>query len=134
MQKNLFSQKLSLGCGLIRIGRVWGVSQQSVPSEKEAHIFLEKAYSLGVRFFDTAPSYGLSEARLGKFLRKLSPKERKTIIVATKFGEHWNVEKQEAFVDHSYDALVKSLEKSFELLGKVDVLQLHKASVSLLKN
>ena len=134
MKNDFSSQTIQLGCGLIRIGRVWGVSQKPVPSEKEALTFLESAYSMGIRFFDTAPSYGLSEERLGKFLSSLPHEERKKVTVATKFGERWNAEKQEAYIDHSYESSMLSIEKSFSFLGSIDVLQLHKASVKLLEN
>jgi len=126
--------KIEFGCGLIRIGRVWGVDSKEVPTEKEAIEFLEFAFSQGVRFFDTAPAYGLSESRLGKFFKQLTEDERKKIVLATKFGEHWNNNTQDTYVDHSYNALVSSIEKSMELLGKISILQLHKASVSLLTN
>jgi len=69
--------KIEFGCGLIRIGRVWGVDSKEVPTEKEAIEFLEFAFSQGVRFFDTAPAYGLSESRLGKFFKQLTEDERK---------------------------------------------------------
>lgn len=123
---------LTLGCGLIRIGRVWGVDNKAVPSESEVQEFLEGAFELGIRFFDTAPAYGLSETRLGIFLKNLSIQQRNKVIVATKFGEHWDVEKQEPFVDHTYEMLVASFEKSLNILGKIEVLQLHKASTNLL--
>lgn len=121
-----------LGCGLIRIGRVWGVDSKEIPSEKESLHFLEFAFTSGIRFFDTAPAYGLSEARLGKFLKRLTPVERDQVVVATKFGEHWDEDSQDTYVDHSYSALSSSVEKSIELLGKITILQLHKASVHLL--
>ncbi len=125
---------LTLGSGLIRIGRPWGASGRPVPTEKQALEFLETAFSLGIRFFDTAPSYGLSEQRLGKFLQSLTESERKTSTIATKFGEHWDFEKNEPYTDHSYEALVESIDKSISLLGKIDVLQLHKSSPELLMN
>lgn len=127
-------QELDLGCGLIRIGRVWGVENKSVPSESEAINFLESAYGLGIRFFDTAPAYGLSELRLGKFLAGLSIEQRSEILVATKFGEHWDSNKQEPYVDHTYESLVQSLELSLEILGQIDLLQLHKTTRELLEN
>lgn len=124
---------ITLGCGLIRIGRVWGIDNKPVPSESNAQAFLESAFELGIRFFDTAPAYGLSEKRLGTFLKNLTPEQRNKVTVATKFGEHWNAEKQEPFVDHTYEMLAASFEESLNILGKIEIMQLHKASVSLLK-
>jgi aryl-alcohol dehydrogenase-like predicted oxidoreductase len=125
---------LTLGCGLIRIGRVWGVDSKPVPAEQEVQAFLEGAFELGIRFFDTAPAYGLSETRLGAFLKSLTVQQRGEIIVATKFGEHWNNETQEPFVNHTYQMLQSSLEHSIDVLGKIDILQLHKASIELLES
>lgn len=123
---------LTLGCGLIRIGRVWGVDSKPVPTEVDVRTFLEGAFEFGIRFFDTAPAYGFSEARFGSFLKSLTIQQRSEVLVATKFGEHWNTEKQEPFVDHTYQMLQLSLERSLETLGKINILQLHKASASLL--
>lgn len=117
-----------LGCGLIGIGRTWGVVPKPVPSEAQAIHFLEEAYKLGVRYFDTAPAYGLSEERLGKFLLQLSDSERNDVTVATKFGEHWDTDTQSAYTDHSYAKLVASLDQSVQRLGRIDLLQIHKTT------
>lgn len=121
-----------MGLGLIGIGREWGHAPSSVPSEKEALAFLDFAYELGIKFFDTAASYGNSEERLGKFLKRLSTSERQTITVATKFGDHWDEQRDTAYVDHSFDALRTSLERSLERLGRIDLMQIHKATVEAL--
>lgn len=124
---------VELGCGLIAIGRQWGTTPE-VPSEADALHFLESAYESGIRFFDTAPSYGLSEERLGKFLQSLPADQRNEVTVATKFGEHWDKESQTSFVDHSLEALRRSLDQSIRLLGQVAILQLHKTTPELLSN
>ncbi len=122
-----------LGCGLIAIGRQWGTTPE-IPSKADALRFLQGAYDLGIRFFDTAPSYGLSEERLGIFLHSLSPKQRNEVRVATKFGEHWDTRDQAAYTDHSLDALKRSLDQSLERLGKITILQLHKTTPELLRS
>jgi aryl-alcohol dehydrogenase-like predicted oxidoreductase len=124
----------SLGLGLIGIGRIWGVAPTEVPSEREALEFLSVAYEAGIRYFDTAPSYGTSEERLGKFLSSLTSAERATITVATKFGEHWDSTRNEPYVDHSFDALRASLDRSLARLGSVDILQLHKTTPEVLSS
>ena len=48
--------------------------------EKEAVILLEKALELGIRYFDTAPNYGVSEVNFGKVL----PAYRSQILIASK--------------------------------------------------
>lgn len=133
MEQEIITLDLAqLGLGLIGIGRVWGAVQKPVPPESEARALLEKAFSLGIQVFDTAPAYGLSERRLGAFLKSLTKEQRQTIFIATKFGEHWN-DDGTTRVDHSYDALMRSLDRSVELLGDIDLLQVHKASVLALQ-
>jgi aryl-alcohol dehydrogenase-like predicted oxidoreductase len=123
---------LELGLGLIGIGKPWGYVDPSVPDERSAVLLLEAAFSLGIRYFDTAPSYGASERHLGRFLRSLNAGERRQIKVATKLGEHWNAELGQPFVDHSYEAMKRSLDSSIERLGLPDVLQLHRTTPQVL--
>lgn len=122
-----------LGLGLVGIGRSWGHVPKPPPPEAEARRLLETAFELGIQVYDTAPAYGTSEARLGAFLKSLTKEQRETIFIATKFGEHWN-EDGTTRVDHSYDALMRSLDRSVELLGDIDLLQVHKASVEALRS
>lgn len=128
------ARTVELGSGLIGIGRVWGVENKPVPRESDALAFLEYAYESGIRVFDTAPAYGVSEQRLGKFLQTLSSDERDNVFVATKFGEHWIEDGQTTRTDHSYEAMVSSLDRSMALLGKIDLIQLHKASIQLIND
>lgn len=128
----LAAQHVEFGLGLIGIGRPWGFANPEVPGESQATALLEKAFALGVRYFDTAPSYGSSEHRLGRFLAALTPAERSTVRIATKFGEHWDGAKAEPFVDHSFDALKRSLDESVARLGRIDFLQLHKTTPQVL--
>jgi aryl-alcohol dehydrogenase-like predicted oxidoreductase len=126
------AKQVQLGSGLIRIGRPWGHVNQDIPSESQAFAFLEHAVALGIRYFDTAPSYGLSEERFGRFLRSLPADLRNLLTIATKFGEHWDAGGGQPYVDHSLDALRRSLDRSIEMLGRIDVLQLHKTTPSVL--
>jgi aryl-alcohol dehydrogenase-like predicted oxidoreductase len=125
-------RRLALGLGLIGIGKPWGHSDAVVPPEAQSRQLLETAFTLGIRYLDTAPSYGVSEQRLSGFLASLAPAQRASLTLATKFGEHWDFDKQQPFVDHSYDALARSLDGSLERLGHVDVLQLHKTTPEVL--
>ncbi|MFD8019051.1 aldo/keto reductase [Streptomyces lavendulae] len=59
-----------LGFGTIGIGRPWPTEQHDVPSSAQVAALLERAVSSGIRFFDTVPAYGLSEARLGQVQHK----------------------------------------------------------------
>ncbi len=128
-------RNVQLGLGLINIGMQWGARPVPVPGEAEAAAFVEAAYGLGFRLFDTAPSYGnTSETKLGIFLKTLSREERGLVTVATKFGEHWDDEKGVAYGDHSYDALCRSVEQSLRRLGSIDLLQLHRTTVEVLRS
>ena len=124
--------EVQLGSGLIGIGRKWGYVDSPVPDERAAFDFLSYAAELGITHFDTAASYGSSEARLGAFLTALPAAKRNQLIIATKFGDHWDSQKQAAYVDHSYSALKKSLERSLAVLGNIDLLYLHKAHLQAL--
>ena len=88
-------------------------------------MLLEKAVALGIRFFDTAPAYGASEAILGRFLRNAG---KTTAFVSTKMGEWWDPANGASTVDHCFESLKRSIDRSFELLGRIDLLQIHKAT------
>lgn len=118
---------VELGLGLLSIGRTWGVRQEAPPSEAAALELLNKAVALGIRFFDTAPAYGASEAILGRFLRST----KADVFVATKMGEFWN--NGASTVDHRYDSLKRSIDRSLELLGRIDLLQVHKSTADNLR-
>ena len=109
-------------------------------SEEECDQTLSAAWNSGVRYFDTAPLYGLglSEMRVGRLLAK---RPRQDFIVSTKVGrlllpcakEEVNglffVETpQVRFVyDYSYDGIMRSYEESLKRLGldRVDILYVH---------
>lgn len=131
---NVKTPRVSLGLGLIAIGRTWGYKNPEIPPTEAAEELLRASVAIGVSYFDTAPSYGLSELRLGRFLSGLRPVERTHLTVATKFGEHWDEDQGTPYVDHYYDALARSLERSLSRLGRIDVLQLHRASVEALQS
>ncbi len=126
--------KITLGLGLIGIGRPWGHVASDVPSAHEVQAFLQESYALGIRYYDCAASYGTSEERLGIFLSSLTAEQRKNIVIATKFGDHWDKESQTAYVDHTFEALKKSLDNSIDHLKHIDLLYLHKADLASLHN
>ena len=117
---------LQLGLGLLSIGRTWGVQKSAPPSRQDAFHLLETALELGIRFFDTAPAYGDSEEIFGAFIHAHGI--GREITIATKFGEHWLGAETPTKVDHSTKALINSLERSQKLLGRIDILQIHKAN------
>lgn len=122
---------VELGLGLISIGRQWGVRPVPVPSEAEVSVLLDTAIAGGIHFFDTAPSYGGSEQRLGNYLRGAAADG---LTIASKCGEHWDAGRGAPFVDHGYDALCRSIDRSLQHLPRIDLLQVHKASVAVLRD
>ena len=113
--------------------------------DETAAVTVERAWRLGIRFFDTAPLYGhgLSERRLG---RALARRPRGDFVLATKVGrllragappdpsqasgavERWQgVPPVNPVFDFSYDGVLRSVEESLERLGldRVDVLHIH---------
>lgn len=49
---------VSLGLGLLSIGRAWGYRQGLPPAEEDALALLRHTVSRGITYFDTAPAYG----------------------------------------------------------------------------
>lgn len=109
-------------------------------SEEECDQTLSAAWDSGVRYFDTAPLYGLglSEMRVGRLLAR---RRRQDFIVGTKVGRLLvPCEKDEVnglfFVDtpqvrfhydYSYDGVMRSYEASLKRLGldRVEILYVH---------
>ncbi|MBX4862899.1 aldo/keto reductase [Rhizobium sophorae] len=102
-------------------------------SEAQAAEVLAEAYDGGMRYFDSAPLYGhgLSEHRLGSFLRTI---DRKTVTVSTKVGRYlvppygetvnyglWaSPLRLKPVFDYSYAGTMRSLEQSASRLGIAD--------------
>lgn len=125
----------SIGLGSAPLGGLF-----SPVSDADAEATIARAWSLGVRFFDTAPLYGfgLAERRLGAFLRQ---QKRESYAISTKVGrllrvpegviaedEHYKGTPRERPVfDFSYDGVMRSVEESLARLGldRVDVLLVH---------
>jgi len=110
-------------------------------SEDAAQGTLEEAYRLGLRFFDTSPWYGhgLSEHRLGRFLRR---QPRESFVLSTKVGRVYTAPADLDGVDtspwvgglpfvlrfdYTYDGVLRSYEDSLQRLGlnRVDLLLIH---------
>ncbi|HEV7428571.1 MAG TPA: aldo/keto reductase [Thermoanaerobaculia bacterium] len=124
---------VEIGCGLVSLGREWGFRGRGIPDEATARQLLETAVGLGIRVFDTAPSYGTSEERLGRFLAEIDPAERERLLIGTKCGEQFD-ERAGSVVDHSPSALRRSIERSLCLLGRVAILQIHKATRAVIED
>ncbi|HWT25921.1 MAG TPA: aldo/keto reductase [Solirubrobacteraceae bacterium] len=126
----------SLSFGGAPIGNMY----RPMPDE-DAMGAVEAAWELGIRYFDTAPHYGLglSERRMGAVLRD---RPRDEYVVSTKVGRLLEPapgatgEDDEGFAvpatlrrrrDYSRDGVLRSLESSLERMGldRVEVLFVH---------
>jgi D-threo-aldose 1-dehydrogenase len=118
-----------LGLGTAPLGGLYA------PVEEEtAQRVVDRAWELGIRFFDTAPYYGsgTSERRLGAALRA---RARNEYVVSTKVGRllrpgtsEWHGGPPlESYFDFSYDGALRSLEESLARLGidRVDIALVH---------
>ena len=130
-----------LGFGTAPLGNLYRAI-----GDGEAMAILDKAWEGGVRYYDTAPLYGLglSETRLNPFLRG---KDRDDYVLSTKvgrlmrvcdpndrtgLGKWFEVPARQEVYDYSYDGVMRSLEFSFERLGvdRVDILWAHDLCIS----
>lgn len=129
-----------LGMGTAPLGNLYRAI-----SDAEAGAVLDRAWEAGVRYFDTAPLYGLglSETRLNAFLRG---KDRDSYVLSTKigrllkavepdkrdgFGKWFEVPARKEVYDFTYDGVMRSVEFSLERLGvdRIDILYAHDLDV-----
>jgi D-threo-aldose 1-dehydrogenase len=131
-------QLTKLGYGGAPIGNL-----NTSVTDAAAHSAMQAAWQAGIRYFDTAPWYGLglSEHRVGRFLRD---KPKAEYVLSTKVGRllrPWpprygpRVPRSiwaeplsfEVRFDYSYDGIVRSYEDSLQRLGlpEVDILLIH---------
>jgi D-threo-aldose 1-dehydrogenase len=129
-----------LGMGAAPLGNLYRPH-----TEKEAQATFEAAWKAGIRYYDTAPLYGLglSETRANHFLRD---KKRDSYVLSTKvgrllevcepgqrtgIGKFFNTPSRREVFDYTYDGVMRSLEFSLERLGvdRVDILFVHDCDV-----
>ncbi|MGW4910652.1 aldo/keto reductase [Streptomyces sp. NPDC004270] len=125
-----------LGLGAAVIGNLY-----TEVSDQQAHDTVTTAWQRGIRYFDTAPHYGLglSERRLGEALREY---DRDAYTLSTKVGRRLEPgpgdgddlahgfavpDTYRRVWDFSADGIRRTLEASLERLGldRVDVVYLH---------
>lgn len=129
-----------LGFGAAPLGNLYRAI-----GDDEAQAILQAAWDGGVRYYDTAPLYGLglSETRLNRFLRD---KPRDDYVLSTKvgrllhacdpdtrdgFGKWFEVPARNEEYNYTYDGVMRSVEFSLERLGvhRVDLLFAHDLDV-----
>lgn len=128
-----------LGFGGAPLGNLYA----AIP-EETAQETLQAAWGAGIRFFDTAPLYGLglSEERYGRFL---SGKPRDDYVLSTKVGrvlddcppeestpdKFIDVPSRKFTYDYSYDGVMRSFEDSLRRIGvdRIDILLCHDVDI-----
>lgn len=124
--------EIGVGCGTL------GNLYREV-SDEMAEAVIDTAWGAGLRYFDTAPFYGLglSETRVGSVLSQyprdeyvLSTKVGKLLHPAEPAAERYgfiNAMPNDITYDYSYDGIMRSVEGSLERLGigRIDILFMH---------
>jgi aryl-alcohol dehydrogenase-like predicted oxidoreductase len=106
---------------------VIGMGCMSLPvsSEAESIRILNRAFSLGINFFDTADLYakGLNETIVGKAFQD----KRDKVILATKVGNQWRPDGSGWDWNPGKAYILDNVEKSLKRLGTdyIDLYQLH---------
>jgi aryl-alcohol dehydrogenase-like predicted oxidoreductase len=122
--------------GYINLGHASDMAGQTDEGsmERGAYAVLDAAYSLGVRYFDAARSYGKAEEFLARWLagRGLGPPE---VVIGSKWGytytADWKVQAPVHEVkDLSVESLRRHLAESLALLGtNLGLYQIHSATL-----
>ena len=114
--------QLGYGAMGIRGPETWGVR---VVSEEQADRFLNAVLDAGINFIDTAPDYGISEARIGRYISA----RRREFYLATKCGCVYTQREDHLELGHVWekDVLRRNIHESLERLqtDHIDILQFH---------
>ncbi|MCJ8323515.1 MAG: aldo/keto reductase [Rhizobiales bacterium] len=115
-------------------------NMDEVIAETDAQATLQAAFDAGIRYFDTAPHYGLgtSESRFGKAIERFG---RSNICLSTKVGKvlhdcqpdevtpmgFLNVPQKRLEYDYTHDGIMRSYHASLKRLkvDKIDILLVH---------
>lgn len=131
--------KTKIGLGLAALGRPEYINIRTIDAidksesafKKNAFSVLDEAYKLGVRYFDTAPSYGKGEA----FLRTWSEARQHTdVVFGTKWGytyvANWELgyTGKHEVKEHSLTKLLEQWKVSEDMLPKLKYYQVHSAT------
>lgn len=132
------SKKNHIGLGTAAIGRPHYINIRQEASsafsletfKQKGHLMLEEAYQQGVRYFDTAPGYGMAEQLLIDWVKG---KEDTSIEIATKWGYTYVANfdpnaTQHEIKEHSLAKLQEQWEQSKTLLPLLTTYQIHSAT------
>lgn len=139
--------KTKFGLGLAAIGRPeyinirdnYNIDKSYENFKKNANEILNFAYDNGIRYFDTAPSYGKGELFLKNWNEKHTCND---VVLSTKWGytyvANWKLgyTGKHEIKEHSINKLTEQWQKSKELLPNLKIYQIHSATIEsgVLKN
>ncbi|EWH13432.1 NADP-dependent oxidoreductase domain-containing protein [Cellulophaga geojensis KL-A] len=128
-----------LGLGLAALGRpdyinirTTNVNKSVAAFKENAFTMLDHAYELGIRYFDTAPSYGKGEQFL---LDWKNQREYKDLVLGTKWGytyvANWEIgfNGKHEIKEHSLAKLKEQWQTSKNLLPELGIYQVHSATL-----
>ncbi|MSR18386.1 MAG: aldo/keto reductase [Phycisphaerales bacterium] len=109
--------------GSFKIGRNTGIKypeEYPLPSDAQSRVLISEILQLGVRLIDTAPAYGLAEARIGEAVPAGSG-----VLISTKVGETFN--EGSSHYDFSTVAVEQSIRTSMTKLQRpcLDIVHIH---------
>jgi len=124
-------QVSEVALGALEMGAKYGIGEEcgDVPAEAEAHELLRGALECGVTLFDTAGIYGLSEYRIGSFLKGGAERPVLTTKLNVRKGDdgQWLDYATEYPFPTVSECVDHQVKRSLHNLGveAVDVMQLH---------
>lgn len=130
----------AIGLGLAALGRPEyinirenkNIDKTQESFESNSYAVLDAAYKHGVRFFDTAPSYGKGEMFLQKWDKN---RNHLDAILSTKWGytyvANWELgyKGSHEIKEHSLEKLIEQWEQSESLLPRLKFYQIHSATI-----
>ncbi|MGJ8738437.1 aldo/keto reductase [Zobellia laminariae] len=132
------TSKTQIGLGMAALGRPEYINIDAGNRDKSEVAFranalkvLDEAYEKGVRYFDTAPSYGKGE----EFLKAWHNSRKHTdVVLGTKWGYTYVANWELGYVgphevkEHSLEKLTEQWQVSKELLPSLEYYQIHSAT------
>ena len=115
-----------IGFGAFKIGRnqkTKYAEHYDLPDEASVHRLLEGVLDAGITLLDTAPAYGSSEVRLGRYLKASG--RRDDVVLSTKVGERFEDGVSRYAFDR--DSVTRSIDESLRRLetDRLDLVCVH---------
>lgn len=115
-----------IGFGAFKIGRnqkTKYAERYELPDEASVHRLLEGVLDAGITLLDTAPAYGTSEVRLGRYLKTSG--RRDEVVLSTKVGERFEDGVSRYAFDR--DSVTRSIDESLRRLetDRLDIVCVH---------